>query len=168
MSDTNIEVHFSSKSNDWRTPLWLYDLLSKEFAFDLDAAADVENSMCKQFYTEEMDALKQDWGRDAKTVWINPPYSRIGPKFIAKAHEETIKYPHLTVVMLVPARTDTKVWHQHCVQGEIRFMKGRVKFVGFDQAGKKIDNSAPFPSAIVIFGKQAKPGTSYVEYREPK
>jgi len=169
MSETNITVHFSSKSNDWCTPPWLYDLLSKEFPFELDAAATAENSMCKWFYTEEMDALKQDWGRDAKTVWVNPPYGRLIGRFVKKAHEETIKCPALTVVMLIPARTDTKWWHAHCAKGEIRLMKGRVKFVGFSEDGKRIDNSAPFPSAIVVFGERAKVGqTTHVDYKEPK
>ena len=47
--------------------------------------------------------------------------------------------------MLIPARTDTKYWHKYCMEAhEIYFVKGRLKF-------GDADNSAPFPSAVVVF-----------------
>lgn len=74
---------------------------------------------------------------------MNPPYGRELPKWIAKGYEEWKKGK--TVVFLIPSRTDTKFWHNYCMKAtEIRFIKGRLKFD--DQ-----ENSAPFPSAIVIF-----------------
>jgi DNA N-6-adenine-methyltransferase (Dam) len=53
-----------------------------------------------------------------------------------------------TVVCLLPARTDSAWWHE-CVlpHAEIRYIRGRLKFNGSG-------NSAPFPSAIVIFRPQ--------------
>jgi hypothetical protein len=50
------------------------------------------------------------------------------------------------VVMLLPARTDTRWWHEWVMKGEVRFIRGRLKFGG-------AKNSAPFPSVIVVFKK---------------
>jgi len=166
-----IDVHFSSASNEWRTPGWLYQQLHREFDFQLDAAADQTNALCPRYYTAEMDALKQEWGVDADRVWTNPPYGRLIGKFVQKAYEQTLKHPNLTVCLLVPARPDTKWWHACCAHGEVRFLKGRLKFTNAALPSFRADGDfkvspAPFPSAIVILGKLAKPGTSYVHYHE--
>lgn len=171
----SIDVHFSSKSNDWRTPPWLFKQLDAEFHFDLDAAADKESALCVGYYDEQMDALKQDWGKDANTAFCNPPYGRLIGKFVAKAYQETLKDNDLTVVLLIPARTDTKWWHAYCAAGEVRFIKGRLKFVNTSFPSYRADGNfklspAPFPSAIVVLGKKAKSqggSTSYVTYKEP-
>lgn len=174
-----LDVHFSSASNEWATPQWLFDQLHAEFAFDLDAAATAANAKCPRFYTEQDDALKQDWGKDATTVWCNPPYGKLGPLFIQRGYEQTQLYPYLTTVFLIPARPDTKWWHGYCALGEVRFLKGRLKFVTAQGpirqptesvlTGKHApNNAAPFPSAIVVFGAKAQPGTQYVAYRQPK
>lgn len=167
----NTDVHFSSNSNEWRTPSWLFTLLDKEFGFDLDAAATTENALCDMYYTEEIDALKQEWGKDGSVAWLNCPYGRLIGKFVAKAYAETLRFPELTVVMLIPARTDTKWWHAYCALGEVRFIKGRLKFELPSQGEiteKATLSPAPFPSAIVVFGNKAKGGTTqYVVYKEP-
>ena len=76
-------------------------------------------------------------------VFCNPPYSNIA-EWVKKCYTESLK-PHTTVVMLIPARTDTKYFHGYIYhRAEIRFIKGRLKF----NDGK---GSAPFPSMIVIF-----------------
>ena len=47
--------------------------------------------------------------------------------------------------MLIPARTDTKAFHEYIYRkAEIRFVKGRLKF-------GNAQNSAPFPSMVVVF-----------------
>jgi len=167
-------VHFSSKSNEWRTPKWLFNQLNAEFSFDLDAAADKDNALCARFYTAADDALKQNWAKDAKSIWLNPPYGRLIGRFVTKAFEETTADPSLTVVMLIPARTDTKWWHACCAHGEMRMLKGRLKFENAALPSWREDRQfklspAPFPSAVVIFGARAKAGqTSYVVYREPR
>jgi len=56
-----------------------------------------------------------------------------------------------TVVCLVPARTDTRWSHEYAIRGELRFLRGRVRFVGARYG-------APFPSAVVIFRAQQKLG----------
>lgn len=168
------EVHFSSASNDWQTPDWLYQLLHREFQFELDAAATPQNAKCVRYYTAEMDALKQEWGRDANTIYVNPPYGKLVGVFCKKAREQTLKYPNLTVVMLIAARPDTRWWHENCAPGEVRFLKGRLKFVNPSLPSYKVEGGfkmspAPFPSAVVVLGKKARVGvTLYVSYKEPK
>ncbi|MGD7664880.1 DNA N-6-adenine-methyltransferase [Brevibacillus laterosporus] len=86
----------------------------------------------------------------AKVCWMNPPYGKEIGKWVKKAFEEASK--GATVVCLLPARTDTKWWHEYCMKGEIRLVKGRLKF-------GDSNNSAPFPSAVIIFGEQAQINT---------
>ena len=133
----NTEVMFSSKTDMWATPQKFFDDLDNEFHFDIDVCATPDNAKCKKFYTKEDDGLKKDW---TGVVWCNPPYGREIGKWVKKAAESKA-----TVVMLLPARTDTKWFHNYIYnKAEIRFVKGRLKFGD----GK---NSAPFPSMIVVF-----------------
>jgi phage N-6-adenine-methyltransferase len=138
---------YSSDKEDWETPHELFNLFNSEYNFTLDVCASNENTKCNNYYTKEIDGLKQQWNG---TCWMNPPYGRNIGLWIEKAYSETQKNPEITVVCLLPARTDTIVWHQYIFPfAEVRFIKGRINFVG----GK---HTAPFPSAIVIFGKKAK------------
>lgn len=133
----NKEVMFSSKTDLWGTPQDLFDELDAEFHFDLDVCALPDNAKCKRYYTPEMDGLSQKWGG---CCWCNPPYGRQIGKWVRKAAESGT-----TVVMLLPARTDTKWFHDYILgKAEIRFLKGRLKFGG-------CNNSAPFPSMVVVF-----------------
>lgn len=138
------ELMFSSKSDEWGTPQDLYDELNKVYDFTLDPCATPENAKCDNFYTLEEDGLSKDWG--GNTVFVNPPYTRGAiAKWMKKAYEES-KKPDTTVVCLIPSRTDTKYWHDYCMKAtHVHFIKGRLKFEGV------ADNSAPFPSAIVVF-----------------
>ena len=139
------EVGFSSASTDWETPEDFFQKLNKEFKFTLDPCATPETAKCKRYYTEADDGLKQNWG--GASVFMNPPYGRTIKHWLKKAYEESRKYNTL-VVCLIPSRTDTKYWHDYVMEAnEIRFVKGRLKFGGHA-------NPAPFPSAVVIFGKR--------------
>lgn len=137
-----MKVHYSSKSNEWATPQYLFDELDREFNFTLDPCTTDENAKCDKYYTIEDDGLKQDWSNDV--VFMNPPYGRGIKYWIQKAYEEYNK--GATVVCLIPARTDTTYWHEYIFgkATDIRFLKGRVKF-------GDSKNSAPFPSAVVVF-----------------
>ena len=137
-----MSVHFSSKTNEWTTPKDFYEILHKEFNFTLDPCATKTNSKCKKFYTKDDNGLTKDWSNE--TVFMNPPYGREIKHWIKKAYDESLK--GALVVCLIPARTDTIYWHTYCVKGNIRFIKGRLKFSN--------KNSAPFPSALVIFGEK--------------
>lgn len=132
---------FSSNSDEWATPKDFFDRLDAEFNFTLDPCATDENHKCPQYFTKEEDGLGKDWG--GQRVFCNPPYSEIS-KWVEKAFYETRK-DNTLVVLLIPARTDTKYFHNYILhRTEIRFVKGRLKFGN----GK---NSAPFPSMVVIF-----------------
>lgn len=133
----------SSNSVEWATPRWLFDRYDREFQrFTLDAAATDANALCPRYYTRAEDALSRDWGTER--VWCNPPYGDgdVG-RFVAKAHRASMN--GATVVVLVPARTDTAWFHDHALpHGELRFLRGRVNF---GDAG----HNAPFPSMVVVF-----------------
>jgi site-specific DNA-methyltransferase (adenine-specific) len=121
---------FSSARMDWRTPKAVYQVLDAEFRFDFDP--------CPPDPT--FDGLSIDW---KQRNFVNPPYGRELPKWVAKAHQEASKGK--TVVLLIPSRTDTRWWHEHVMRAdEVRYIKGRLTFEG--AAG-----NAPFPSCIVIW-----------------
>ncbi len=108
-----------------------------------DVCALTCNAKCKNFFTPEIDGLKQSW--DGKVCFCNPPYGREIGKWIEKAATS-----FATTVMLLPARTDTRWFHEWVLpQAEIHFLKGRLKFGG-------AKNGAPFPSMIVIFNNNKK------------
>ena len=133
-------VHFSSHSNEWPTPRWLFEKLDREFYFTLDPCSTHANATCHLHFTQSEDGLAQDWG--GHVVFMNPPYGRQIRLWMKKAFASAAA--GATVVCLVPARTDTEWWHTYAIRGEVRFLKGRLKF-------GNSPHSAPFPSAIVTF-----------------
>lgn len=139
----NAKLMFSSKSDNWSTPQDFFDELNKEFNFTLDPCATPANAKCKKYFTKEDDGLKQSWKNER--VFCNPPYGREIAKWVQKAFNES-KDLNTVVVMLMPARTDTKYFHNYIYKKakEIRFIQGRLKF-------GNAKNSAPFPSMVVIF-----------------
>lgn len=138
----NTRLMFSSRTDEWETPQALFDELNNEFHFSLDVCALPENAKCKKFYSPESDGLRQSW---CGTCWCNPPYGRRIGEWVKKAATS-----QATVVMLLPARTDTRWFHEYIYgKAETRFIKGRLKF-----GGNK--NSAPFPSMICIFRNEDK------------
>lgn len=145
-----MSVHFSSKTDLWSTPQDFYDKLNAEFSFTLDPCATHDNHKTDKYFTIEDDGLAQDWSNDI--VFMNPPYGRTIGQWVKKASES-----NTTVVCLLPSRTDPKWFHDYIWDKtihkprknvEVRFEQGRLKF-----GGQK--NSAPFPSAVVIFRKEA-------------
>ena len=133
---------FSSKTDLWSTPNDFFDKLNDEFHFTLDPCSTNENAKCYKHFTKEENGLLQDWGNEV--VFCNPPYGRQIKDWVKKSYEESQK-DNTTVVMLIPARTDTIYFHEYIYhKAEIRFIKGRLKF-------GNAKNSAPFPSMVVIF-----------------
>jgi len=135
-----MNIHFSSKTNEWSTPQDFYDELNKEFNFTLDPCCTKKTAKCDKFYTEEEDGLTQSW--DGEVVFMNPPYGRVIGQWIKKASE--IK--NGIVVCLIPSRTDTRYFHDYLYKKKnvkLRFLKGRLKFGG-------AKNAAPFPSLLAI------------------
>ena len=148
MDKNTREAMFSSKSNEWGTPQAFFDELDKQYMFTLDPCSTASNAKCRMYFTEDTDGLEQDWG--GHSVFMNPPYGREISKWIKKAYEES-KRDNTRVVCLIPARTDTKYWHEYCMKADmIFFVRGRLKF-------GDSKNSAPFPSAVVVFQGGALP-----------
>jgi len=149
------EVMKSSASDNWATPVNVFKALDQEFHFETDVCADASNTKCANYFTEEMDGLKQDW---RGVCWMNPPYGRHIGKWVQKAYESA--KGGAVVVCLLPARTDTRWWRDYCMKaGEIRLISGRLKF-------GDAENAAPFPSAVVIFGVPFTPRLTYVSFEE--
>lgn len=141
--DTNLKpmtnVHFSSKTDLWATPQEFFKKYNEVYQFELDVCANSENSKCSKFFSIQDDGLSKTW---TGTCWMNPPYGKEIIHWMKKAYESSLQ--GACVVCLVPARTDTKWWHEYAMKGDIEFIRGRLKF-----GGSK--NSAPFPSAVVVF-----------------
>jgi hypothetical protein len=128
-------VHFMSEKQNWKTPKAFYQALDSEFGFDFDPCPP----------NPDFDGLSVDWG---KCNFVNPPYNEI-EKWVRKSYGEWLTGK--TIVMLIPSRTDTKWWHEYVMRAtQIRFIKGRLRF---DEHA----NSAPFPSAVVVFKAEEQP-----------
>lgn len=140
----NIKGCMSSKTNEWATPAAFFAELDTEFNFTLDPCSTHENAKCKKHYTIEDDGLAQDWS--GERVFCNPPYGKEIGRWVAKCAEEA-KKPGTLVVMLIPARTDTKYFHKYIYnKAELRFVPGRLHF-------NDGPLGAPFPSMVVIFNE---------------
>ncbi len=133
-------VHFSSRTDLWEAPAGFFAALDDEFHFTTDVCALPENAKCSHYFTPGTDGLAQGW---RGVCWMNPPYGREIGRWVKKAWESA--RAGTTVVCLLPARTDTLWWHEYVMRAhEIRLVRGRLKFGGSP-------NSAPFPSAVVVF-----------------
>jgi site-specific DNA-methyltransferase (adenine-specific) len=154
---------FTSRTEEWETPAYVFDELNAEFDFTLDVCATSENAKCETYFDKSDDALTKDWHG---VCWMNPPYGEEINLWMKKAYEEAERGP--IVVCLVHARTDTRWWHDYAMKSdEVRFVRGRLKFGD----GKQ---SAPFPSCIVVFrpshqaGHGSRPKFSSVQFNKPK
>lgn len=135
-------VHFSSAFMAWRTPRGVFDELDSEFGFTVDGCSTDENALLERHWTERDEPLLRSW--EGERVFINPPYGRQISRWMEKAWTEA---PHALVVALVPSRTDSAWWHDYVMPAsEIRFLRGRLRF-----GGGHGENSAPFPSCVVVW-----------------
>jgi site-specific DNA-methyltransferase (adenine-specific) len=134
----------TNASTEWATPVAVFVPLMAEFDFQLDVCASADNAKCDNYYTAVDDGLRLPWA--PRRCWMNPPYGLETPKWVKKARIEAER--GALVVGLVPARTDTAWFHNDVVEAgaEIRFIRGRVRFVG-----PRIRDRAPFPSLIVVW-----------------
>lgn len=144
-----------SKRDDWGTPQELFDRLDGVWGFTMDVAAEPNNAKCRRYLTKESDALTQSWGKHK--CWMNPPYTRNIGAWVEKAYRESRH--GATVVCLLPAKTDTRWFHDYCTLGKIEFLRGRIKFEGAQY-------NAPFASMVVVFTPPDRPGV-YEPDRSP-
>jgi phage N-6-adenine-methyltransferase len=140
---------FESAKQDWTTPQAMFDRLHSEFKFTVDLAADNLNTKCLKFYSSDNSALSVPW---VGTGWLNPPYGDKAGKlseWVKKAYAETRK-EGCCVVMLIPARTNTRWFHDYCMKAEeLRFFKGRPKF-------GEAKHGLPQPLVLVVFRAAGK------------
>ncbi len=153
-----MQVHFSSNRMDWATPRWVYDRIVGELSPEpplLDVCASIDNRKCTRYYGEEDNALVKPWD---DSFWMNPPYGRGIGQWVQRAMQQAQEHTVIGTCLL-PARTDTAWWHDYVMEGAalVYLIRGRIKFELPDGA----ENSAPFPSAVVIFDPW-HPGPVYV------
>lgn len=127
MDSQTRKLMFSSGSSEYETPEWLFDRLDSIFSFDLDPCASDLSHMVKHYFTKEQDGLNRDWGKSS--VFINPPYSDCSA-WVKAAHDHHLE-TRSDAAVLIPARTDTRYWHNYIWKGAnfVLFIKGRLKFV---------------------------------------
>lgn len=133
MKNRNLE-----HSDNWATPKELYDSLNEVFHFDFDPCP----------LNSEFDGLTIEWGQ---SNYVNPPYSKVLKEaFVLKAVEESKKGK--LCVMLLPVSTSTKLFHEVIMPNakEIRFLKGRVKFLGVNTKGEYVTNKTPMHDSMLI------------------
>ena len=132
---------YTSVTDEWETPREFFDAVNETFHFSLDVCATSANAKCGRYFTKEDNGLVQTW---SGVCWMNPPYGREISLWVRKAYESSLE-AGTVVVCLLPARTDTKWWHDYVIAraAAIRFIRGRLRFSG--------KGPAPFPSALVVF-----------------
>jgi site-specific DNA-methyltransferase (adenine-specific) len=137
-----IKASKTGYSDKWSTPPEVLEPLQKEFQFNYDP--------CPITWKEgDSDALLTDWGT---RTFCNPPYSKVS-EFVKKASDESQKGK--LVVLLINVATDTKWFHEYIYnKADIRFVKGRIKFINPSDPKKRVP--APRPSMIVIFNPSQK------------
>ena len=141
MKNRNINNH-----DNWETPLYLYDELNKEFNFDFDPCP-----ICFNEITPDKDGLLIEWGQ---RNFVNPPYSRkLKEAFVKRAIEESKKGK--LCVCLLPVSTSTILFHDYILPNahDIRFLKSRVKFIGYNTFGEKVSNVAGMHDSMVVVFK---------------
>lgn len=139
----NLKGLMTSTTDDWATPKQFFADLNQRYQFTLDPCASDMNYKCRKYFTVKEDGLQQEWwGGDR--CFVNPPYGRQIGKWVEKAYKTNLEHGNL-IVMLLPARTDTKWFHDYIYhKAKIVFIKGRLKFNDGTQP-------APFPSMLVIY-----------------
>mgnify|MGYP003147802113 CR=1 FL=1 len=107
-----------------RTPKEIWEILSREFNFTVDACASDKNHLLPRYWTTETDALKQDW--DNEIVYCHPMYDSKIPRFI----EKSVNSKCLTVFLL-PASTNAEYFHNYLWDAEkYRFKKNiEIRFL---------------------------------------
>lgn len=147
--------NFKSDKTVYSTPIALFQVIDKEFRFDLDVCALPENAKCKNYFAPEVDGLKQDW---RGSCWMNPPYDKELKKWVLKARLESQKHGSL-VCCLVPFRGNTVWFRDVCMDAEIRFIIGEVNF-------NDLERGLWLPMCLMIFGSKNAGRFSYIDYKK--
>lgn len=147
--------NFKSDKIIYSTPIKLFNFINKEFNFNLDVCALPENSKCDNYFTPEIDGLKQDW---KGICWMNPPFNKELKKWVIKARDESKKHNSI-VCCLIPVRSNTVWWKDVCLDSEIRFIIGEVNF-------NDLERGLWLPMCLMIFGTNKTGQFSYIDYKK--
>ena len=142
MKDRNL-IH----SDQWQTPPELYKTLNDEFSFDFDPCPLFDGEI-----NEQNDGLVIEWG---ERNFINPPYSRkLKDAFVKRAVEESKRGK--LCVLLLPVSTSTVLFHEQIKPNakEIRFLRGRVKFIGVNTFGELVKNKVGMHDSMIVILNQ--------------
>lgn len=144
--------------NSWGTPTEVFRWASQVAGpFDLDAAASEWNAKCHFYFNEKQNGLTQDWSilGSIPKVWLNPPYSTVGP-WLEKARVEARK--GCTVAVLVNADHTTGWYKQHVYNYQEQCFYPGVKRIDYPKRirfdpprGVSKATTNPFPSMLVVF-----------------
>ena len=160
------EVHFMSERQDWGTPRAFLEWLETDRSWtpNLDAAASIRNAKAPHFFTEDDDSLSKDWFGD---VWLNPPFGNELPKFMKKCAEQIKRKEVRSIMVLIPARTDTKWFHEIVMPHAylVYLIKGRFNHV---RSNAVEGANAPFPSMLVLYRKHRLPDAGITTLEVPK
>lgn len=144
-----MNVHFSAARSDWATPQWVFAKICETVGVEpvLDVCAEEHTAKCPVYYTKEDNALVKPWASD---FWMNPPYGREVGNWVQRATQQVVVHG-VRAVCLLPARTDTRWWHEYVMDcaAQVYFTRGRIKFECDDWLGET--HPAPFPSAVVLY-----------------
>lgn len=152
--DLPYKAIMTSDKQDWETPKELFDKLNNEFNFELDAFASDKNAKCKHYFTEQDDSFRQDWTK-YKSIFINPPYtSKVQDEVLKKINDTISSDWNGVIVLLIPARTDTRRWHDYIFNkaDDIRFLRGRLRF----EVNGVPKGASTFPSAVIVYDRRNK------------
>jgi len=134
-----------------RTPVEIWKDLIQEFDFTLDACASDQNHLLPKYYTKENSCLDKDWTDEV--VYCHPMFDIYIPKFVKKAYESKC-----TTVMLLPASTHTKYFHDYCYTNPkctYRFLRKPTKGFRFLNDDGSMDEQSDIgyikPLMILIF-----------------
>ena len=144
----------ASARTDWETPKWLFDALAAEFPITLDVCATAENAKCPSYFS--VDSLSKQW---TGMCWMNPPYGKEIGLWVKKAYDSAA-CGDAAVVCLLPARS-SNAWWRYVIEGDVRFLRGRVKFVGAPSV-------TMFPNVIVVFHRFLTPGRIMSIWERPR
>ena len=156
MKNRNLE-----HKDDWATPDYVLNPLYKEFG-------DLFDPCPFQHNVSDWDGLDIEW---ANKNFINPPYSRVlknnftegelQEELVVRKFRTTTQHGAIEeskkgklCVILLPVSTSTKLFHEHILPNktEIRFLKGRVKFKGYNTKGEFVTSKCGMhDSMLVIF-----------------
>lgn len=140
----------------WQTPEMLLELVREVAPIALDPCGAPGNPTQAQHVLHpdrlppDNDGLTAYWGHEG-LVFLNPPYSQMAAWATRLAVETCRTSVRREYIALVPARTDTRWWHELVAARPARvcFWRGRLRF---NKPSGEPGQAAPFPSAVLYYG----------------